>query len=239
MNRSWNPSELLREMAIRLGSLRERVMFVGGAVTWLHVTDKAANPSRQTTDVDVVVEVASLPEYYRIGHELRAIGFSEDAEVGGPICRWYHGELVLDLLPTDEAILGYSNRWYRDSMSRSWAYAIEGVGSIRVALATDFLAMKLEAFHDRGKDLQGKRDYLGSKDMEDIVTLIDGRPELGDEVRCAASEIRAYIGAEVRSLLADVAFEEALSGHFGGDPTEQARVPIVLARLEKIALLGG
>ena len=40
MNRSWNPSELLREMAIRLGSLRERVMFVGGAVTWLHVTDK-------------------------------------------------------------------------------------------------------------------------------------------------------------------------------------------------------
>ena len=37
-----------------------------------------------------------------------------------------------------------------------------------------FMATKIEAFYGRGGD-----DFLGSHDMEDIITVIDGRPDNG------------------------------------------------------------
>lgn len=45
-----------------LGSLREELVFVGGCAVGLLMTDPAASPARVTYDVDLVVEVASLPE---------------------------------------------------------------------------------------------------------------------------------------------------------------------------------
>ena len=36
-----------------------------------------------------------------------------------PICRWRIGDLILDLMPTDEAILGFANRWYPDALAKA------------------------------------------------------------------------------------------------------------------------
>jgi hypothetical protein len=36
-----------------------------------------------------------------------------------------------------------------------------------------FVATKFEAFHGRGNN-----DHLASHDLEDIITVVDGRPEL-------------------------------------------------------------
>ena len=88
MTRYQNVRDLLRETAKRLGPLRERVMFVGGATTWIHITDPAARPSRPTKDVDLVVEVSDRADYYRFGEGLRALGFVEDSREEAPICRW-------------------------------------------------------------------------------------------------------------------------------------------------------
>lgn len=225
-----NARDLLCHAAARLGPLRERVMFVGGATTWLHVTDPAARPSRQTKDVDIVVEVTDRAGYYRLGDEFRALGFVEDSREGAPICRWCADDLVVDLLPTDGDLLGFSNRWYRAAMDRAREHPLEHVGPIRVARATDFLAMKLEAFGDRGGG-----DYLASKDLEDIVSVIDGRPEIVAELAYADPAIQSYIREELRRLFDDTSFEEAIYGHFGGDPIEQARVPLTLGRLRMIA----
>lgn len=41
------------------------------------------------------------------------------------------------------------------------------------AAAPYFCATKLEAFGGRGKN-----DYLASHDLEDLITVVDGRPEL-------------------------------------------------------------
>src|ERR1700730_9784238 len=35
----------------------------------------------------------------------------EDHSEGAPICRWAHDDLRFDVMPTDERILGFSNRW--------------------------------------------------------------------------------------------------------------------------------
>ncbi len=51
-----------------------------------------------------------------------------------------------------------------------------------------FLATKLEAF-----DCRGKNDYLMSRDMEDIVTVLDGRSEIIFEVQLAGEELKDHL----------------------------------------------
>lgn len=55
----------LRSIAQALGELREQVVFVGGAVAGLLVTDPLADPVRATRDVDAVVN-ASRAMFHRI-----------------------------------------------------------------------------------------------------------------------------------------------------------------------------
>ena len=53
--------------------------------------------------------------YYELEKTIRSLGFENVLE--GPICRFRHGELLLDVLPTAEEILGFGNRWYAAVLS--------------------------------------------------------------------------------------------------------------------------
>jgi predicted nucleotidyltransferase len=128
-------------------------------------------------------------EYTTFGERLHKLGFSEDASEGAPICRWQHGQIKLDLMPLDETILGFSNRWYAAAMESAQTFELERNLRIRVVTASYFCATKLEAFKGRGKS-----DYLASHDLEDLITVIDGRPELLDELHLAPEDVRSYIG---------------------------------------------
>jgi predicted nucleotidyltransferase len=136
-------------VARRLDVLGDRFVFVGGAVRGLLMTDPAAPPERPTDDVDVIVEVASTVEFYRLGAELRAIGFREDASAGAPICRWLVDEVRVDVMPTTGSVLGFNNRWYPDAMATAVEATIRGQ-RIRIVDAPHFCATKLDAFADRG-----------------------------------------------------------------------------------------
>src|SRR5260221_10778552 len=74
--------------------------------------DPAAAAVRPTLDVDAIVAIASYAEFTLLENRLRELGFRESRAEGAPICRWLHGDLILDLMPTDASILGFSNRWY-------------------------------------------------------------------------------------------------------------------------------
>jgi hypothetical protein len=89
----------------------DELVFVGGSVTGLLITDEAAGQPRTTYDVDAIAEILSDAEYAAFGERLSALGFSEDQSEGAPVCRWMQGECVLDVMPLDERILGFSNRW--------------------------------------------------------------------------------------------------------------------------------
>jgi hypothetical protein len=58
------------------------------------------------------------------------------------------------------------------------------------------LAMKLKAFKGRGNG-----DFLARRDFDDIVTLVDGRSALLEEVAAADADVRAYSAEEMRRLL--------------------------------------
>lgn len=228
-----NPNlTLLALMAQRLQPLLHEIVFVGGCATGLLVTDTASAPVRMTTDVDAMAEIVSRAAYYELADRLKALGFQEDTSDGAPVCRWTHGQLILDLLPTDPRILGFSNRWYAAAVRGAQAFALNEALTLRLITPPYFIATKIEAFHGRG---QG--DYLFSHDLEDIITIIDGRPSLADEINAVEPELRHYLAAEISALLQAPAFLDALPGLLPGDRASQQRLPAVLTKLQTIANL--
>jgi hypothetical protein len=83
---SPNRPALLR-VAKGLRTLLDELVFVGGQVAELLITDPGATWIRPTDDVDVICAVAGGTGYHRLAERLRAHGCVEDATVGAPICR--------------------------------------------------------------------------------------------------------------------------------------------------------
>lgn len=115
-------------------------------MTGLLITDEAAGEPRTTLDVDVIAEILTYGQHSRFGERLRALGFIEDTSEGAPICRWAQGRTVLDVMPLDEQILGFSNRWYGIAMQTAARRALTEDLEIRLIAAPCFLATKLEHF---------------------------------------------------------------------------------------------
>lgn len=224
-----DPNVSVVEMvAAALSDLRSELVLVGGCSVGLLITDEARPAVRATIDVDLMAEVASLVDYYEgLSPRLRTCGFVEN---GDHMCRWTKGRLIIDVMPTTE-ILGHSvNRWYEAAVRSAEKHVLPNGLEMLVLSAPMLLATKLEAFHDRGNG-----DFLGSTDMEDIINVIDGRPELIDEVRRSPSEVRDFLQGEFDALLADQAFTEMLPGHLPGDEASQGRVPLLIERIRQLA----
>jgi predicted nucleotidyltransferase len=218
----------LQLVAQALGHLRERLVFVGGCATGILITDDARPPVRATQDVDLIAEITTRAKLYELGSELRNLGFQED-QTADVICRWRPGNLKVDIMPSSDEVMNFSNRWYTDAIRESVSVVLPDSTSIRLITAPYFIATKLEAFHDRGKG-----DYL-SHDMEDILNVIDGRPEITREISEQQGEIAAYLKTEFDELISDNLFIETLPSHFLPGPLDQQRVPILFGRLREIA----
>jgi hypothetical protein len=68
-----------------------------------------------------------------------------------------------------------------------------------------FLATKLVALRDRGWE-----DLRLSQDLEDVVHVVDNRPQLAEEVAIADEEVRRYIQQQIQEVLAHPDLLEAL-----------------------------
>lgn len=225
-----DPNRALFESVVELlEPLLDRLVFVGGCTTGILVTDPAAGGIRPTRDVDALVDVTTYAEYTALADQLRTFGLTEDTSDDAPVCRWRRGHLVLDVMPTDEKILGFSNRWYPKAIETAQTLSVAG-HDVRIVTPTLFVATKLEAFHGRGED-----DISASQDLEDIVMVIDGRPELLEEIGAADPDVRGYIASEVRALLDNQDFIDALPGFLLPDSGSQARRSIIEARLRALA----
>lgn len=225
-----DPNRALFESVVRLlAPVLDDLVFVGGCTTGLFITDPAAAGIRPTVDVDAIVDVASYAGYEALADRLRAVGLGEDTSPGAPVCRWRREAVVVDVMPVDERILGFSNRWYPTAMSTAGVLELAG-HRVRVVTPPLFVATKLEAFRGRGRG-----DFLGSHDLEDIVTVFDGRAELAGEIAEAPADVRNYLAAELGALLDNREFLDALSGFLPPDAASQRRRLTLEARLRDIA----
>jgi hypothetical protein len=221
---------MIQQVAQQLGSdLLSQVAFVGGCTTGLHITDEFTKEKvRYTEDVDLIIHVLGYTGWHKFSEQVTARGFkiSMEDEVN---CRFRLGSLCVDFMPDDENVLGYSNQWYSDALATAQPYAMDNGTIIRLVTPSYFLATKFEAFKGRGNG-----DLLASRDMEDILNLVDGREELLTEVRQLAPELKTYLTNAFTLLLEMPEINYLVQSTADND---RGREDIIFERLEQLAKL--
>ncbi|MBK9573933.1 MAG: hypothetical protein IPO43_14960 [Rhodoferax sp.] len=224
-----NPNiELLTSIANAMGALREQVVFVGGCATGLLITQPLVADARATEDVDAIVEVASLVGYHALAAQLMEQGFKQTMADNTPPFRWYWNGMQLDLVPLDEKVLGFANRWYKPGFEAAITAALPSGLQLRHLSAPYFMATKLEAFKDRGND-----DVYLSHDLEDVITVVDGREELISELTSAPPDVRDFVVHTLGGILRHTDFTNVLPGIV----SQSTRTGLVLQRFTSISEL--
>ena len=190
-----------------LEELRDKVVFVGGATVSLYA-DSAAEEIRPTEDIDIIVEIWARKDYFEIDEKLRKLGFINDQE-SGIICRYKIDGLVVDVMPTQSDILGFTNKWYQTGFENSISYNLSE-SEIKIFSPAYFLASKLEAFIGRG-NLDGRL----SKDFEDIVFVLKNRLSIWSELVDSNTEVFEYLKHTFANLMSNPNFEEWVDCHAG------------------------
>lgn len=206
-----------------LGHLAPDVVFVGGATVALYAT-RPTGEVRPTDDVDMLVELAHHREYAQLEEQLRSKGFVNDI-ASGVICRYTIRGITVDIMPTQDSALGFSNPWYPEGFRSAVDHPINADYTIRLLRPAYFIATKLAAFLNRGRG-----DGRLSTDFEDIVFILNNRPAIWREMNTAPEELFAWLQQQVRYLLAQPSLYEWISGHL--DYTEQRRATVILGGLE-------
>jgi hypothetical protein len=161
---------------------------------------------------------------------LRQAGCQQILDDDPPIiCRWRINSVVVDVMPCDESILGFSNKWYKAAVKNYHLIKFEDV-EIKVVTAPYFLATKIEAFRGRGKN-----DFMASHDIEDIITVLDGRSEVVAEIKATEASLHIYLAQNFNAWLQNRDFINALPGLLAPDASSQARLPIIMSRLTEIS----
>lgn len=195
------------------------------------VTDEFSRENvRFTDDVDVIVQAMGIGGWYELEKALAVRGFRTSIDDDLLCRRRLRDEdpidLIVDFMPDDPAILGFSNRWYADALRSAQSMRLPDETVVRIVAPPYFLATKFEAYRGRG---QG--DPLASTDVGDILDLVDGRPSLVDEIRSTPGDLSGYVAEAFASLLAHQDFLYAVQSCVKGD---RARESMLLARIDAL-----
>lgn len=219
-------------VAARLESLGVKFAFTGGAVVAFLLDNPRLQFMRQTKDVDAIVEIVTRIQYTDFEARLRdEAGFHHDTSEGAPLCRWVVDGVIVDIMPMRDPAGNFCDRWFDYALQTS---EIRNFGNVRIPTvsAACFVATKLLAFKDRGSG-----DYALSHDLEDVLTVVDGRRSLCEEIAAEREDLREYVAAMFTDFLRDPAFMHALPGHLPPDEASQARLPLLIKSIQNIARL--
>jgi len=189
-----------------LGELKNRVVFIGGATVSLYA-DRVAPEVRETKDVDVLVEIGSLANFHTLEEQLRKIGFQNDV-TSKFIGRFLLPGLIIDVMPTDEKILGFSNKWYAEGFKTSIDYTIDDQHIVKIFSPPYFIASKIEAFKNRGNN-----DGRLSSDFEDIVFVLENRKSIWEEMKTSEPSLKEYLLNEFIRFNNNPYIEEWIGSH--------------------------
>jgi predicted nucleotidyltransferase len=198
----------IRAVSNALGDLRNDVVFVGGATVSLYA-DRIAAEVRPTDDVDILLEIATRAQFTRVEERLREAGFKNDTTAKF-LGRYLLEGFVVDVMPMEESILGFLNRWYAEGYRAAIEYPIDDQHPIKIFTAPYFVASKLEAFNARGEG-----DGRASTDFEDIVFVLENRRSVWQEMKVADETVRAFLLNEFKTLRANRYIQEWIDGHSG------------------------
>lgn len=218
---------LVSQVAQGLQELREKMVFIGGAVISLYTDDPAADEIRPTSDIDMTINLANYAEWAKMQERLLELEFYPDPH-GQSICSYKFQKIAIDIMPAEDSSIGISNKWYKPGFKYLQQIALLDGTTINILPSPYFLATKLEAFKDRGKN-----DFYGSHDFEDIIYLIDNRTTIVEEILAADEDVCKYVKDELTSIKKHPQAEEILAMHIHPLIREE-RFKMLMEKIEMI-----
>ncbi|PID86945.1 MAG: hypothetical protein CSB13_01860 [Chloroflexi bacterium] len=193
-------TRMLQLVAEKLGRLREKVVFLGGAVIPFLITEPDVPMTRFTKDIDIIFRYENREELYEFEDGLRDSGFKK--KFNGAVCQWEVDGVHIDVFPTDPEVITrfIGNHWWAEAEQSAITADIGNGLIINIIPGHCFVGVKLCAFM-----MRGKRDYLMSYDINDIILIIAGRAEIEQEVLVRASpQLRKFIIGELKNIYSAV-----------------------------------
>jgi hypothetical protein len=226
--------EAIIDVAKAVESVGHNFVFTGACVLPFLVAKEFCPGLRTTQDVDVIVQVISRTQMAEVEEKLRSVGFQNDQWTESRHrCRWVYNGIIVDVMSDDsEDNNSCPSKWFQFAAATPISREIESGFFIRHLSAVAFLATKLDAFANRGES-----DIRGSKDLEDIVALIDGRVSLLAEVESARLEVKQLIALQINRLLRRDDIEEIVNGHLSPESKRSGRDARVLTILQQMAVI--
>jgi len=196
----------IKAVSNALKELNEKIVFVGGATISLY-PDRPVFEVRPTDDVDVIIEILNYHDRVKLEEKLRAIGFTNDIE-SGVICRYKIHGIIVDIMPTNDPSIGFTNKWYPEGFEKAVNYEIDESNIIKILSAPYFIVTKLEAHKDRGKN-----DGRTSQDFEDIIFVLENCSAIWEEMNNSSKTIKDYLRSEFLILLNNQNLFEWIDSH--------------------------
>ncbi|WP_299290525.1 nucleotidyl transferase AbiEii/AbiGii toxin family protein [uncultured Mucilaginibacter sp.] len=204
----------IKAVARVLSALKEAFVFVGGATVSLYATHAdLAGEVRPTEDVDVLIEIVSYSGFVQLEEKLRAVGFVNDTE-SGVYCRYKIQGIIVDVMPTNDTAIGFSNKWYPEGFKNVVTAQLDERTKVKIFSLPYFIASKWEAYKGRGKG-----DYRTSKDFEDLVYLFENVDDLQGQLNKAPAHLFNYLQEEILKVIDTSDFKEGLYAHIQGGYT--------------------
>jgi predicted nucleotidyltransferase len=181
----------------------DEVLFIGGATLGFFVESIFHDAIRVTKDIDVVVEIATLKQHRVLQERLRNLGFVEQFD---HMTRWKRGDLIVDVLPLKLPEYLSPKPFLIEIFGRGNRVHLPNDRQIRVPDLAEFLALKFQAHAERGNG-----DWI-AKDIEDIVTVVDGAAEPFHISVDLSQEMKTFLRESIAYLRADPGFQNVMPG---------------------------
>jgi len=220
--------KVVEKVALALGELNDEVIYVGGAVVSLYVTDEGAELPRPTKDIDISVQVSSYAQMDQLREKLanKKIYPAPDETI---MYRYSYEDILIDFIPYEETPLGPTNRWLKPGFEKAYPEKV-GITEIKILPVSLFLATKWEAFNSRGGDPRTSHDF------EDIIYVIDNNRSVVDDVSNAQKDVRDFLKSMSKEILSNPSANEIIECHINPFTANERR-KLINGKLKEIAAL--
>ena len=195
--------EIIKKVALTLGELNNDVIYVGGATVSLYINDPAADDVRPTKDIDISLQILSIPQLEQIREQLVDKGFKQSADLG-VICRFKLDDVLVDVMSTKAVGWAPANPWFADGFNQRETVLIDEI-PVQIMPLPYFLASKFSAFTDRGGS-----DPRYSKDFEDIAYILNNRMDWHEVLIASEPEVKEFLARQLQEIVDSSKLQEAL-----------------------------
>jgi hypothetical protein len=217
--------KIVEKVALALGELNNEMLYIGGAVVCLYVTDEGAELPRPTKDIDISVKIKTYAQMDRLREKLATKNIYP-APTENVIYRYCYEDILIDFIPYDETPLGPTNSWLKPGFEKACPVKI-GEAEIKILPVSLFLAAKWETFKSRGNDPRFSHDF------EDIIYIIDNNLNLVDDIKDADKKVQCFLKEMSNEILSHPSCSEIIECHLNPFTLEE-RKNLIIHKLKKI-----